>query len=190
MDKVNKKNISVCVVMPHYNQGKFINEALESIAQQTFTDIELVICDDCSQDKESFDIIKKLGKQKTLLNSKIPLTVIKNNKNKGAAFSRNEAIKITKAKYILPLDSDDKIAPSYIEKAVEVLEKNNDVGIVYCRARFFGDRDEEWILPEFKMPDILYGNCIFCSAMFRRKLWERAGHYSANLKNDWEDYDL
>lgn len=194
--KNGQKNImkneekKVCVIMPHYNQAEYIIEALESVVSQSYKNLEIVIFDDCSTDKAAKEIINRLAENKFLLNSNIPLKVIKSSKNCGAAHGRNEAIKSCNSEYILPLDSDDRISKTYIEKAVNILNSNKEIGVVYCRAMLFGDVDEEWVLPEFSMPEFLYGNCIFCSALYKKKNWEKVGGYNENLKNEWEDYDL
>ena len=92
--------------------------------------------------------------------------------------------------YILPLDADDKIAPSYVEKAVKILEENPNIGIVYSRARIFGTKNKEWKLAEFSREKILYSNCIFASAMFRKSDFEKIGGYKEYMKDGWEDWDL
>lgn len=62
------------------------------------------------------------------------------NLNNGVCFARNYAIKRATGKYILPVDGDDIIANTYIEKAVKVLEEDDNIGIVYCKAKFFGKK--------------------------------------------------
>jgi hypothetical protein len=92
--------------------------------------------------------------------------------------------------YILPLDADDKIGSTYMERAVQVLDDNEEVGIVYCQAMFFGEKVGEWKLPEYKLSRVLLDNMIFCSGFFRKGDWMAAGGYNKEMIYGWEDYDF
>ena len=113
-----------------------------------------------------------------MIPSKIAMNFITNNKNiiffdeeenKGVVYARNMAIDAASGDYILPLDADDKIEPSYVEKAAKILDNNSDIGIVYCNAEFFGAKTGKCKLPEFNEELFLTTNCIFATAMFRKK---------------------
>ena len=158
----------VSIIIPCFNQGEWIKEAVESAVNQTYKNVEIVIINDGSTDN-SEDVIHSLCE-------KYPDIVFINEKeNHGVVYARNKAIQMTSAEYILPLDADDKIAPSYVEKAVKILEENPNIGIVYSRARIFGIKNKEWKLAEFSREDILYKNCIFSSALFRKRDFEKIG---------------
>ena len=173
----------VSIIIPCFNQGEWIKEAVESAVNQTYKNVEIVIINDGSTDN-SEDVIHSLCK-------KYPDIVFINEKeNHGVVYARNKAIQMTSAEYILPLDADDKIAPSYVEKAVKILEENPNIGIVYSRARIFGIKNKEWKLAEFSREDILYKNCIFSSVLFRKRDFEKIGGYKEYMKDGWEDWDL
>ena len=173
----------VSIIIPCFNQGEWIKEAVESAVNQTYKNVEIVIINDGSTDN-SEDVIHSLCE-------KYPDIVFINEKeNHGVVYARNKAIQMTSAEYILPLDADDKIAPSYVEKAVKILEENPNIGIVYSRARIFGIKNKEWKLAEFSREDILYKNCIFSSALFRKRDFEKIGGYKEYMKDGWEDWDL
>ncbi len=89
----------VSVVMPSYNTGKYIGESIESVINQSYTDWELIIVDDCSTDNTDDEV------KKYLFDSRIKY--FKNEKNSGAAVSRNRALREAKGKWIAFLDSDD-----------------------------------------------------------------------------------
>lgn len=170
----------VSVIIPCYNQGKYLEDALTSVYNQTFKDFEIIIINDGSTD-DSQEIIDKIKHPKVI---KIHQT------NKGVASARNEGIKRAAGEYILPLDADDKIASTYIEKAVYHIEKNSNLGIVYCEAEFFGVKTKKWNLPPYTLLNMLKANCIFCTALFRKKDCEIVGGYKEQQKNFWEDYDF
>jgi glycosyltransferase involved in cell wall biosynthesis len=170
----------VSVVIPCYNQGHFVDEAVDSVLAQTFADLEIVIVNDGSTDQETNRVLDAYDRPKT--------TVLRTD-NHRLGGARNNGIRLAKGQYILPLDADDRIANSYVEKAVDVLESRGNVGIVYCEAEFFGAQTGKWDLPPYKFPDILLGNVIFCSGMFRKSDWESVGGYRTDLAV-WEDYDF
>jgi glycosyltransferase involved in cell wall biosynthesis len=170
----------VSVVIPCYNQGRFVDDAVESVLAQTFDDVEIVIVNDGSTDRETNRILEAYRR---------PKTTVMHTDNQGRSSARNNGIRAATGRYILPLDADDRIASTYIEKAVRMLDARDNVGIVYCEAEFFGAQTGKWDLPPYKFPDILLGNVIFCSGMFRKSDWEAAGGYRTDM-DVWEDYDF
>lgn len=173
----------VSIIIPCYNQGKYVAEAINSALRQTFKDIEIVCVNDGSTDN-SVEIIKSFeNKYKNFI-------FLNNKENRGVIYSRNFAIKNCNGTYILPLDADDIIEPTYVEKAVKILDNNPNIGIVYCKAKIFGNYDKYWNLKPFNKSDILYENCIFCSAIFRKSDFIKIGGYNNNMKYGCEDYDL
>ena len=173
----------VSVIIPCYNQGKYVSDAINSVLAQTYKDIEIVIVNDGSTDNSN-EIIKTFAdKYKNIL-------FFDENKNKGVINARNVAIEAANGEYILPLDADDTIEPTYIEKAVKILNENPNIGIVYCKARMFGIKNKYWDLKDFDRSNILYDNCIFCSALFRKKDFIKVGKYKDYMLYGCEDYDL
>lgn len=173
----------VSIIIPCYNQGKYVAEAINSALRQTFKDIEIVCVNDGSTDN-SVETIKSFeNKYKNFI-------FLNNEENRGVIYSRNFAIKNCNGAYILPLDADDIIEPTYVEKAVKILDNNPNIGIVYCKAKIFGNYDKYWNLKPFNKSDILYENCIFCSALFRKSDFIKIGGYNNNMKYGCEDYDL
>ncbi|MDQ3755051.1 MAG: glycosyltransferase family 2 protein [Acidobacteriota bacterium] len=170
----------VSVIVPCYNQGHLVDEAVESVLAQTFSDFEIIIVNDGSTDEATNRILQAYDK---------PKTTVLHTRNCGLGGARNNGIRAAQGKYILPLDADDRIGSTYLEKAVRVLEARADVGIVYCEAEYFGERTGRWELPAYKFPDILLWNVIFCSALFRKSDWEQTEGYRANVPA-WEDHDF
>jgi glycosyltransferase involved in cell wall biosynthesis len=171
----------VSVVIPCYNHGRYLDEAIDSVLAQTFGDFEIVVVDDGSTDAFTVDLLRGYRREKT----RVLRTV-----NMGLAAARNTAISAAVGEYILPLDADDRIEPTYLEQAVAVLDRDPQVAIVYCRARLFGVVDSEWLLPEYSLERMLLDNVIFCSAVFRRSDWMVVGGYDPGMVYGWEDYDF
>jgi len=175
------KNKSVSVIMPCYNDGAYIEESVSSVRNQTYSDIELIIINDGSDDKKTVDILEGLSKD--------GITVLETEKL-GPARARNVGIKHANGKYILPLDSDDIIDATYIEKAVKIIESDDNIGGVYCLAEFFDKRQGRWVLPAYSLEQMLLDNVIFITTLFLKSDWETAGGFDESLIHGMEDYDF
>ena len=112
-----EKDPFVDVIMPNYNKGQFLEEAINSVINQTYKNWYLYIIENHSVDN-SLQVIKKFS---NLNNIKIILL----KKNKGPSFSRNYGMRISKSKYISFLDSDDGWTKDKLEKQISFMEKNN-----------------------------------------------------------------
>ena len=172
----------VSVIIPCYNHGQFIEEAINSVVNQTYENIEIICIDDGSSDN-SIEIIQNI------LKSTPNIKLIKQ-ENQGVVKARNTAISASNGDYILPLDADDKIAPTYIEKAVDILDKFPEIGIVYCNAEYFGNKTGKWKLPDFDKNEIIFANQIFSCALFRKLDFDNAGKYKEYMNKGLEDWDL
>lgn len=171
----------VSIVIPCYNAGRFLAEAVESALAQTHGDLEVVIVDDGSTDAETTRLLDAAD---------WPRTRVLRQANAGPAAARNAAIAAATGECILPLDADDKIEPSYVEKALAVLEARPDVGIVYCKAAKFGADSGPWQLPPYTPDELVIDNVIFITSLFRKRDWERAGGFNEGLRHGVEDYDF
>lgn len=173
----------VSIVIPCYNQGKYVQDALNSAINQTYKNIEIICVNDGSNDNSSEIIKNFVDKYKNIIFFDLK-------ENKGLTSARNIAIDASTGEYILPLDADDIIENTYVEKAAAILDNNENIGIVYCNARKFGTVNEIWKLPEYNYDDFLIANCIFSCALFRKSDFIRAGKYKENMENNLEDWDL
>jgi len=170
----------VSVIIPCFNDGAFIDEAVNSVLRQTYRDVEIIIVDDGS-DGET---------RERLQTYKQPSIRVIFKSHEGVAAARNTAIAHANGEYILPLDADDLIHETYIEKAVCVMDGESDLGIVYCGAELFGEQTGLWDLPEYSFERILLQNMIFCSALMRKADLEKVGGYNTNMTRGYEDWDL
>ncbi|MBR1753277.1 glycosyltransferase family 2 protein [bacterium] len=172
----------VSIIIPCYNNGKFVSEAIESALNQTYKDIEIVIVNDGSTDNSSEVIKEYADKNKNIL-------FFDNEENHGVVYARNMAIEACRGEYILPLDSDDIIENTYVEKAVEILDKNPDISIVYCETLDFNDGIKRFY-PPFDELKFRYQNMIFVTAMYRKSDWVEVGGYKEYMKNGYEDWEF
>ena len=174
----------VSVIIPCYNSGHYLEDAVASVMNQTYSGWEIVIVDDGSTDADTLAGLRALEARQD------PRIRIIRQRNAGPAAARNTAIAHTTGKYILPLDADDTIEASYMAQAIPVLEHDTGIGIVYCKARKFGLEPIPWELPPFSYEQMAIDNVIFCTAFFRRDDWGAVGGYSEALRHGAEDYDF
>ena len=177
----------VSVIIPCYNQEKYIADCLESILAQTFDDYEAIVIDDGSTDN-SVKIVEEYQKK----SDKIRLI---RQENQGVVTARNNAIKQAKGKYIYPLDADDISHPEVLEKSVEAIESGKG-DIISCKYQGFTKSDEiqqKIALRKFVTPsklNMILGCCIANSSLYRKSDFEKCGGYDEAFNKGWEDYDF
>ena len=108
--------------MPSYNTAPYIAESINSVVAQTYTDWELIIVDDASTDNTDEVVASCHPREGGDLSSQI--RYLKNDRNRGAAYSRNRALREAKGKWIAFLDSDDIWTPDKLEKQIAFMTKN------------------------------------------------------------------
>lgn len=167
----------VSVIMPAYNAEKYIGQAIESILNQSYRDLELVIIEDCSQDG-TLDIIEEYVKR----DSRIKLLV--NDCNRGISYSTNKGIDFSKGKYIALLDDDDIAALDRIRLQVDYMENNVQIDVLGGRSRVidaYGKMIGASVAPRNNpklIKAILHFRCMDFrngTAMFRRSFIEKNG---------------
>ena len=115
----------VSIIMPAYNTGAYIKDSIDSVLAQTYKNWELIIVDDCSTDN-SMQIVKEYNDSRII--------ILQNEKNSGAAISRNYGLREAKGRYIAFLDSDDIWVETKLEKQVNFI-KENDYAFIYSDYR-------------------------------------------------------
>lgn len=137
-------NDLVSVIMPSYNTAEYISESIASVQEQTYTDWELIIVDDCSTDNTD-EIVKPFLYDKRI-------KYIKNETNSGAAISRNRALREAKGKWIAFLDSDDLWHPEKLEKQIRFMEKN---GYKFTYTDYRIQLNGEWLPYVYTGPNVV-----------------------------------
>jgi glycosyltransferase involved in cell wall biosynthesis len=171
----------VSVIIPCYNQGQYLDEAVDSVLSQSFQNFEIIIVNDGSTDDDTVSKLKNYNK---------PKCRVINTANNGLAAARNNGIRESSGRYILPLDADDKIDTGYLEAAALILDEKEEIGIVYCEAEYFGEKTGRWNLPVFSPSKMLMANSIFCCSMFRKADYLKTTGFNTNMKYGWEDWDF
>lgn len=177
--------MKVSVVIPCYNMGAYVNDAVESVYGQSFKDYELIIVDDGSTDLVTHLELKRIQKQ-------YPEIKIFYKKNSGLAGARNYGVERAKGVYITCLDADDMLADKYLEKTVSVFEEdqNGKIGFVTTWLQEFGERKNLWETSGFDIPKLLVNNVVHAGSLFRKEVWEKIGGYQKMDIGGYEDWNF
>jgi len=170
----------ISIIVPCYNQAQYLDECLQSVLDQTYTNWECIIINDGSPDNTE-EIAKRWVQKDKRFHY-----LYKN--NGGVSSARNAGIAQAKGEWILPLDGDDKIGSNYLNLASKVFLENPH--IIYCNSEYFGAKKGEMILEKFNTTTILLENQIFCSAFFKKTLWTQVEGYDEKMTVGYEDWEF
>ena len=168
---------AVTVVVPCHNSGPLLREAVLSARQQTHPNVEVVVVDDGSTDKNTLDVLAQIGG---------PGVHVMRQPNAGPGAARNAAISAATTPFILPLDADDRLAPRAAELGARHLSADPGVGMVAGAVRLFGEQDVVRPCAFTGIDSMIHGNTIPIST-FRRADWAAVGGYPTEIHRgeDW-----
>jgi len=172
----------VSIVLPVFNAGRYLAQALDSAAAQTYRDFEIVIVDDGSSEARTLALLEDAAHR--------PGVHVHRTENRGPANARNFAIERARGAYILPLDADDYLAPTFLEKTVPALDADTDVGVAFTWVGLVGDHHGVWKTGGFSVPELLARCTLHVTSLFRRELWVDVGGYDPAFVESAEDWDL
>lgn len=165
----------VSVIIPIYNKEKYIEKCLESVLNQTYSNLEIIVVDDASTDS-SLEIVKKISDER--------IKIIALAENKGVSNARNEGIDLATGDYICFLDADDYWVLDKIEKQVKFIEDNNYTfiygGYDYLKN---GKRKNAKVPKSLNYNQLLKNHAIFTSTvMLNMKHLKKEEIYMPNIK--------
>ena len=171
----------VSVIIPCYNQGEYIEEAIDSVLSQSYQDFEIIVIDDGSDDPGTISLLAGLQKNKTTV-----FTIA----NAGVAAARNFGISKSKGTYILPLDADDWIDSRFLSLAIPLLEQNTAYELIGTGVQYFGEMDQKEFLPLYEPQQHLLQNLFFNTSLFRRVSFDKLNGYDESFRLGWEDWEF
>jgi glycosyltransferase involved in cell wall biosynthesis len=201
------ENPKVSIVIATYNCSKYIEEAIFSVINQNYENIEIIVVDDASDDNTEDRIFRLL--------KNYPIRYIKNEKNKGPGAARNIGIKASEGEFISFLDADDLYLRKSIKKRIELFKINKNVGLVFSDYYLQKTSNQSCSFPHLKnlanfsslLPDKITNiqNAVFHSGMYqllipdgfihtstcliKRRALEMVGLFRTDIRN-FEDLDL
>lgn len=172
----------VSIIIPCYNLGQYLDEAVDSVITQTYQDFEIIIVNDGSTDEFTNNLLSNYSKPKTRV-----LTT----ENQGLPSARNNGILVSTGEYVCCLDADDKYHPEFLEKTVKVL--NDDAikkfGFVTTWMELFGEKSGILEASDYKPYVLSFANVVHVASLYRKECWTKKGGYSTNLLG-YQDWDF
>ncbi|HSE65289.1 MAG TPA: trifunctional glycosyltransferase/class I SAM-dependent methyltransferase/polysaccharide deacetylase [Thermoanaerobaculia bacterium] len=173
---------TVSVVIPCYNLGAYVNEAVQSVLDQTYGDFEIILIDDGSTDPVTRNLFTSYVR---------PKTRILRTENQGLARTRNLGIQEAAGKYVSCLDADDLFEPAFLERTVALLDSDPSAAFVSCWLTAFGDSSFLWNPTTCDFPHLLAEDTVCSAALMRREAVLAAGGYDPAMPAaGYEDWDL
>jgi peptidoglycan/xylan/chitin deacetylase (PgdA/CDA1 family)/glycosyltransferase involved in cell wall biosynthesis len=170
----------IAVVVPCYNLGRTIDEAIDSVLGQTRPAAEVMIVDDGSTDILTKHALARIN------HPRIHVTTIEHS---GVAAARNYGVGLSRAPYIVLLDADDVLALDYLEKTAARLDMDEGLSFVSCSVQAFEGANYIWKPPPCTALEALTHGTVHISSMFRRDLWNMVGGFDLDLPA-YEDLDF
>jgi glycosyltransferase involved in cell wall biosynthesis len=176
---------AVSVVIPCHNYARFLPQAVASVLAQTYRDWEVIVVDDGSTD-DTAAVVRSLMARHP--DRRIRLI---QQANAGVSAARNAGITASRARYILPLDADDVIGPTMLEKTAAVLDATPGIAIASTDVFTFTDDDlppQAMPLPAYSRELLLQRLIMFYCSLYRREAWEKVGGYDESMRagEDWD----
>lgn len=176
----------VSIIIPCFNSGPFLLEALASCGESSSKDFEVIVVNDGSTDFETLSILKDIELKDVFK--------ILTKRNEGPASARNLGVKNSIGEFLLFLDSDNRIRPDFLVKALSIIQKDSTIGVVYGKPSFFGDIAQNYRpfeVGDFSPDRILSGNYIdMCSLVRKETFLEMGGFDEHPDLIGFEDWDL
>ena len=173
----------VSVLVPCYNLGAYLDEAVGSVLAQTYQDFEILIVDDGSTDPATVRLLEGYER---------PRTVVYRTPNQGLAAARNYLVARARGEYLCALDADDKLHPQYLERTVAALDRDPSLGFASTRMQMFGAETHVW--PDDTRCDLetlLSHDPVHPAALVLRSAVLRVGGYDQEMPHQGnEDWDL
>ena len=171
----------VTVVIPVFDDVRYLPETLASVYEQTYDSWEVVVVDDGSTDAEAIRYLDRLER---------PRLRLVRQENKGLPAARNAGISVATGEFVIPLDADDELAPEYLAKMLGALEASPRSAYAHCYARLFDEVDAIWLTRPFNPYWQLLGNGVVGCVLLRKRAWAEVGGYDPTMTRGNEDWEL
>jgi glycosyltransferase involved in cell wall biosynthesis len=176
----NKPKVSI--IIPCYNDDKYLLKTINCVRSQTFTSWECIIINDGSRDRTE-NIILQISSQDNRLKYIYQ-------ENTGVCIARNNAIKTSVGEYVLCLDANDLISENFLEETVKLLDSNADIMVASSVVKFFGRSSGILNVVSYDLGVLLAENQLVITSLFRRSDFDKVGGFNLNMNEGFEDWDF
>jgi glycosyltransferase involved in cell wall biosynthesis len=167
----------VTVILPCYNAHRYLDEAIASVRAQTLPEVEIVVVDDGSTDPATLAHLAALPADVRVVRQE----------NRGLAGARNSGFREARGEFVLPLDCDDRLAPTMLEACLAALERGG--GYAHAHMTLFGD-ESGVVRKTFNFFEQLATNQLPYCLLVPRALWLEAGGYDESMRLGYEDWEF
>jgi glycosyltransferase involved in cell wall biosynthesis len=168
-----KSSHKISVIIPVYNGEKYLDEALQSVLNQSLRPFEILVVDDCSTDKTA-EIAQRYGDR---------IRYIRREKNGGAAAARNDGVKSATGDYIAFLDADDYWVNNKLELQLREIKKQNAPDMIFgMSTHFFSPETDDSFRQKYYCPNEPVKGLHSGVMLFKRNNFLKAGYFSTNYK--------
>ena len=171
----------ISIIIPCYNSGDTVIRTVNSLLNQTWKNIEVLLINDGSDDIKTIKIIKSIKSIKSIN--------IINQSNKGLPAARNFGFQKAKGKFIIPLDADDWLEPNTIEQMYKLYKKSNERCFIYCNIILSGDLTGT-ISKHYNFFENLFSNQLPYCILLKKDDWLDVGKYDISFKSGYEDWEF
>ncbi|RZJ99928.1 MAG: glycosyltransferase family 2 protein, partial [Flavobacterium sp.] len=174
-------NPFISVIIPCYNDGLYLPETVKRLSLQSYKHFEILVVNDGSTDTHTLKVLKELEAKNIRVLHK---------ENGRMSSARNHGVKHAKGSLIAALDADDYFAPSFFEKAVEILAQKKEIGVVTSYIKLFGEVNKTAKPRGGNEFNFLFSNQCPACAMVRKDCWDEVNGYDEAMKNGYEDWEF
>lgn len=168
----------VSFILPCYNAGKFLQRALDSIREQSFTDYEIIVVDDGSNDADTIAFLDQMSADIKLVRQE----------NRGLPGARNTGYREARGTYVLPLDCDDYLSPDYLEQAMKLMNGRQD-RFVFSYLNLIGEKSGT-LSKNYNRFEQYFTNQLPYCMLVPKSLWEKVGGYDESMRKGFEDWEF
>lgn len=174
----------VSVIVPCFNHGRYLTGCIESILEQDYPELEVIVIDDASTEASTLAVLAELEAGKRV-------SVLRQPQNAGPSAARNRGIEAARGRYVLPVDSDNLLMAGAIASLVAQLQAAGEqVGFIYPNCQYFGTRDDYFQPPSYNLFLLMEGNfCDTCS-LIDRAVFDAGVRYPEHIVLGHEDWDF
>jgi len=169
----------ISVVLPCYNAHRYLGQTLDSLRGQTFQDFEVIIVDDGSTDPETTAFLSSVGDGVRLIHQE----------NRGLSGARNSGFRAARGEFVMPLDCDDWLDPSALEKLHEVLRASPAPAFAFAQLTMEGEGCGV-LVKKYNFFEQLFLNQLPYCILLRRSDWEEVGGYDEAMRQGYEDWEF
>lgn len=176
------KDITVSILIPCYNQANYIAETLDSVLAQTYPHWEAIVINDGSPDNTREVVSPYVEKDMRIRYIEIP--------NGGVSAARNRALQEAKAEWVVPLDADDRLMPTFLEETLQAAKTYTDATVIATEVNYFDGKSGRMDVGFKDYRTQLFKNQIVCTCLFRKADALAINGYDEDMHIGLEDWEF